>query len=355
MTTCDGSSAANANAGVLPWVTLGLSRDQAADSDGNYYTYVVTTDSAGQGICESVTLDHGSGSETAGSVFEANLTIRSALGVDENVPFAIIGHGANGLGARTLNDVATGTPGTTETRNCGPLVCGDYSLGSTDASEYLASGPFAGSEGTTAFDDQVFVPEQPSLETLCQSLTPGGELNADLTDTFAQVSSQIGSTGLDSTKYSTDTNNVTVVEDTNNTGNQAAQFGAVGAILVTNTAIGGSPIDVSETVNSGDTITQIPSRIAANINGTSSLTSNGIRAYNAGAVVTIIQQGTLSATTQLSDNGAGATITFSPTTGFLAMGAAGGRTDFNYPNAAANPGQGGTTGNGNAGTVQLIW
>ncbi len=231
--TCDG--VATPNAGVLPWKTLGLSRDQAIDGNGNFYTYVVSPDA--RAICDSVGNDHTGGSEITGTLKASSLRVTNALGTTTSIPFATIGHGKNGLGARSSSNVASTAPeSANELANCDPIVgtCAHGTvMGTTTA---LVSGPFTGSTSSTAFDDQVFVPTNASLLSLCQSLTPGGALNATLSDNFAAGDT---STTVDSTKFTA--SNVTRAAEletsataSKTNGNQVARFGAPGAALATN-------------------------------------------------------------------------------------------------------------------------
>jgi hypothetical protein len=236
--TCDGTS--TANAGALPWKDLGLSRDQALDAYGNFYTYVVSTDASD--FCETIPSSY-KASETTGTLKTSSLKVQDSSGVTNQIPFAIIGHGANGLGARTVNNTTTSKPSSTyETYNCDPAVstCSQVLNMGQASGKPLVSGPFTGSQGTSAFDDQVFVPSKSVLQKVCQSLTPGGALNADLSDTFAPPTSALTNnagtnTKLDANKYSADTANVTRTTDSTNAGNQVASFAGAGAILTTNT------------------------------------------------------------------------------------------------------------------------
>jgi hypothetical protein len=239
---CDGTSD-HPNAGVLPWKTLGLSRDQALDGNGNYLTYVVAPALSAKKICDTVATDFGGGDEVTGALSGSTLTITTSSGASQEIPFAIIGHGSNGLGARTQSNHTTSTPVSDgELANCDPAVAGCSNATVMGVSPPLVAGPFAGSQGDNAFDDQVYYPTNASLAKVCQSLTPGGALNAALTDSFDQVenaaANDVNGDGLDDRKYSADTHDVSVVQDTHSPGNRVAQFsgggGVAGAALITN-------------------------------------------------------------------------------------------------------------------------
>jgi hypothetical protein len=247
-TYCDGSSASHANVGVLPWKTLGISRDQALDANGNYFTYVVAPSLTAKQLCDTVATDFGGPDEVPGTLTPSALQITTPAGATEQIPFAIIGHGANGLGARTSRNHDTGTPAsTTELANCDPTTCAANSpvMGTStsdptnpSANGVLVAGPFTGSQGASAFDDQVYYPTRAALEKICQSLTPGGALNAILTDDFSPVAaaSDANGDGLEDRKYSAESHGVETRSDRNG---RYARFanggaGAVGAALITN-------------------------------------------------------------------------------------------------------------------------
>ena len=101
----DACSGAGTASGTLPWSTMGLSRDDAIDSYGRYYSYVVTADAAERQQCVNVDDAYSTAVDYTGdTVFTTSLELRTvgqAAGQGRYVPFAIISHGANGLGART--------------------------------------------------------------------------------------------------------------------------------------------------------------------------------------------------------------------------------------------------------------
>ena len=205
--TCNSSGTTT---GVLPWKTLGMSRDAAIDPYGNFYTYIVST--IGKNVCTSITSDlTGATASTSytGSLIDAtDLALVDSTGASRNVAFAVISHGPNGLGGKSAANPtrAVTTPtGTKEVANA------------ASAPATIYSGPYA-TDTATYFDDQVFAPTDMQLQKTCESLTPGGALNADLTDNF-----DAPGTTIDTTRFAQA--NVTKVNDTTSTGgNRVASF-----------------------------------------------------------------------------------------------------------------------------------
>ncbi|MBY0508900.1 MAG: hypothetical protein K2P94_02000, partial [Rhodospirillaceae bacterium] len=191
--------------GVLPWVTLGMSKEGAIDTFGNFYTYILST--VGKNVCTSVTSDLTGSTPTStftGAVIDAtDLALTDASSATRNVAFAVISHGANGLGATSVGGATKSAPtGSREIANAANAPSTIYSGPfSTDASEY--------------FDDQVFAPSNGDLQKSCEALTPGGQLNADISDNFDN-----GTGAIDTTKFSTtgSTTPPTIVVDGRSTG-----------------------------------------------------------------------------------------------------------------------------------------
>ena len=101
--TCNSSTT---TAGVLPWAALGLSRADAVDAYGNYYTYVVS--SQGKTMCQSIGSSAYTGvtAEATGALTAVtDLTLSAPTGT-RKVAFAIVGHGAN---RRNAKSATTGT------------------------------------------------------------------------------------------------------------------------------------------------------------------------------------------------------------------------------------------------------
>ena len=176
-------TAAGNYVGVIPWVDLGLSKSDVIDSYGNFYTYVVSGEA--NGVCESITKSYSTTAstqeftgKTVSSALEALLTSQTA-GQGRKVPFAIIGHGRNGLGALTVGGALTSTPSATgEAAN-------KASTGNSSPPSAIYTGPVDTTDASsTYFDDQVLVPSTMEIQKLCAQVTPGGEINASLSDSF---------------------------------------------------------------------------------------------------------------------------------------------------------------------------
>ena len=221
--TCNGSGTTT---GVLPWTALGVSKSDVVDKYGNYYTYIVSAQA--KTLCTTVGSAAYSGvtAEVTGSlVANTDLTLTTPSG-DRSVAFAIIGHGPNGLGGKNANtNTVTGTPasGSHEEANAS----------STPATIYADTF----SSGT--FDDEIVAPAASDTEKVCKSLTPGGQLNAALSENFDSKSERT-SAAPDTSKFSSATT-ATVAADQRSgsgAGNYVASFAAGYAspgILATNT------------------------------------------------------------------------------------------------------------------------
>ncbi len=125
-----------------------------------------------------------------------------------------------------------------ELANCDPIVSSCAHATVMGTTTPLVSGPFEGSTGANAFDDQVYAPTTSTLLSICQRLTPGGALNAALSDSFGAGDT---STTVDSGKFTA--SNVTRASEIETTAtlaqagaNQVASFAAAGASLATNAA-----------------------------------------------------------------------------------------------------------------------
>lgn len=113
--------------GVLPWATLGLPRDAALDGFGNFYTYHVKAAGAATPDNWNITANFTSG--LLGNI----IRLERITGVLQPVDFsvnplpaayifsvvAIVSHGKNGLGARTVKGTLNAAPagGTDEAEN----------------------------------------------------------------------------------------------------------------------------------------------------------------------------------------------------------------------------------------------
>ncbi len=190
-TFCDGTT--HPNVGVLPWKDLGLSRDQAIDAQGNFYTYVVSKDSVQ--VCRQITPDYGSSgaaltgtlNSTAASINVQTVSSTSLVDTGQKVPFAIIGHGLNKLGARSYS----GNKDLTDALSVGEVANAHPHKGAAASKTAIASGPYTGPDGqstdgssSTAFDDQVYIPTTAALEKMCLSLAGKTSVNATLNESF---------------------------------------------------------------------------------------------------------------------------------------------------------------------------
>jgi len=202
--SADACNPSTTTTGVLPWITLGLSRDAVIDSYGSFYTYVVSAEA--KDVCFSVGNDYtGADEEYTGSLLDAtDLAVQPIGGASRNVAFVILSHGANGYGAIGSSGVAKPNPPaahTSETTNNGATP------------SIIYTGPYA-ENVTDAFDDQVFAPSAAELQKACESLTPGQQLNAAISDNF-----ETPGTAIDDDKFEvSDTNAPTQTRDANNNG-----------------------------------------------------------------------------------------------------------------------------------------
>jgi len=213
----NGTTTCTASTGVVPYLTMGLSQDDVIDSYGNYFTYAVTGNATALSVCESVTNAYNNTLvEYTGTLNEVTDTeVRlSSQSAGQGAPYyyAIISHGENGLGAIARNGSRrTGPTSTSEIQNCPS----SNSTNCTDPSAVtLISGP-ADITTSAFFDDTVYVGSNTQLTELCESLTPGGQVNADIAEDF--TGTNVGSlppliasvAGTASTQQSTVTGNTT--------------------------------------------------------------------------------------------------------------------------------------------------
>lgn len=228
--TCNSSGTTT---GVLPWVTLGLGKSDVVDPYGNYYTYIVSAqaltlcETVGSAAYASVTAE-----ATGSLVANTDLTLETPSG-SRAVAFAVIGHGPNGLGGKsstTNSVVGTPTSGSHEAANAA-------STPSTIYADNYSSG---------TFDDEVAAPAASDLEKVCKTLTPGGQLNATLSDNFDSGTDRAAGTPS-SSKFATGTTTATVAADQrsgSSQGNYVARFAAGSAspgVLATNTSYNFDP------------------------------------------------------------------------------------------------------------------
>ncbi len=237
--TC--ATAATNYVGALPWADLGLSRADAIDAYGNFYTYVVS--GSANGVCETITKAsaYGGGQEFTGRLLTPTLEARltdADVGAGRTVPFAIIGHGINGTGALGPGGRFTAAPTLTLEQNNQAGATTVY--GSAPTTIYTGPTEISATASETYFDDQVFIPATTALEKVCGQLTPGGSINATLGDNFNNNTQSAASFG-NMAATGTGTNGVTIGNSTSASGNKVARFtatttggGAATSYLVTN-------------------------------------------------------------------------------------------------------------------------
>ena len=221
--------------GVIPWKDLGLSRNDVIDSYGNFYTYVVS--GTANGVCESITKNFSSTAsmqEFTGQIITSTLeALRTSetAGTGRKVPFAIIGHGRNGTGARSSGGTLTSTPSQAgEQANA---------AGASNPSQIYTGPVDTDTSSSTYFDDQVLVPSTTDIQKVCGQITPGGSINASVADSFATAATTAANFGnVDSS--GTGTNRVTIQASTADAQNKVASFavstGAASAYLETNSS-----------------------------------------------------------------------------------------------------------------------
>ncbi len=182
--TEDACSGGATTSGTLPWATLGVSRDDALDVYGTYYTYVVAN--AAQEFCVSVPNDYDTSADpeyTGETVTFDNLQVTTTTsgGASPFVPFAVISHGKNRLG---------GISGSGNAALQDPAAGSDELANTATNPTVLYSGPY-NADPDSYFDDTVWAPTAADLAKVCEDLTPEGELNADLAESFNGTNSQI--------------------------------------------------------------------------------------------------------------------------------------------------------------------
>ena len=221
-------------------MTLGLSKADALDAYGRFYTFIVSGEA--NGLCETITKASafGGGQEFTGRLLTSNLeaktTDQAALG-GQKVPFVIIGHGQNGTGALGNGGVFTTSPTSAiELVNKANATASTYATFTS-----VNTGPVRlgrDISAATYFDDQVIVANTTTLQKACGQLTPGGSVNATLSDSFNNNTTSADNFGnIDTAGTSTD--GFTIDTSVDGTGNKVAKFTATGAAtsyLVTNSA-----------------------------------------------------------------------------------------------------------------------
>ncbi len=193
----DACSGGSTTSGTLPWITMGLSRDDAIDAYGTFYTYVVAD--AAQELCVSVPNDYNSGAdaEFTGEVVDLDdlQVIETTDGATGRyVPYAIISHGKNRLGGIS----ATGNAAIAD-----PPDGSNELVNATANPTTIYTGPYD-SDADTYFDDTVWAPATSDLADACEQKTEGGALNADLTEDFAGADGDVDQTKFDTSNPGTE-------------------------------------------------------------------------------------------------------------------------------------------------------
>lgn len=140
-------------AGIIPFLTLGLSESAALDDYGRYYTYIVDP--------VDVRLTAANGARRNYTSF--GLTVTNWINAGPSPPagdnatlqalYAIVGHGKNGAGAFTPSGTQIAVASTAvESNNCAPLTanCVDPSAA------IVRYGPASNASGDDYFDDTVY-------------------------------------------------------------------------------------------------------------------------------------------------------------------------------------------------------
>ena len=166
--------------GTLPWRSMGMSREDAIDGYGRYYTYVVVADAEERAVCDSVTNHYNSaevdypGSSTDATSLELRTSTQTA-GTGTFVRFAVISHGPNGLGGTTSTGTSMPEP-VTSSNEAGNAATNPTSI---------VTGPYNDGTGTAYFDDTVIYDENGKLDATCEDLVDGAQKNASLSEDFS--------------------------------------------------------------------------------------------------------------------------------------------------------------------------
>jgi len=106
--TCNGNAAQGY--GVIPWVTLGLSRSDVLDGWGNYFTYrvanrrpaAVARDWTTTAAATSFDIDQLTNPANALTIQELNAAGTALVNTTTQAVMVVLSHGKNGLGAETV-------------------------------------------------------------------------------------------------------------------------------------------------------------------------------------------------------------------------------------------------------------
>ncbi len=215
--TADTCNSSGTTAGTLPWRTLGLSREDAVDGYGTFFSYIVSATS--KDVCVSVGNDYDSSAAreyTGEYISNTELEVRtigSTDGTGAYLPFVVFSHGPNKLGGISSSGTAYGNAvtGSSEAANNGSAP--------TD----IFTGPYNTGSGTSYFDDVVYAPTVAKLQAQCEGNTESGQMNTDLIEPFNGA--------IDTTKLATSATTPPTYT-TNSSGSGVARFSATTSYLV---------------------------------------------------------------------------------------------------------------------------
>ena len=227
--------ACTTNAGTLPWSTLNLSPDDAIDSEGNYFTFVVSP--TGQNVCHSVTNDYdNTQKEFTGTLIpitDTNARLSTETTVDgDTFYYALISHGENGLGAISRSGAMRTAPtGSAEIENC---PASNTNCSDADPLNII-TGPYNtdATVSTGYFDDNVFIGSVDDLTPLCEQLTPAKKLNAFINESFT-ASDAANADGLPSSLDDSGGGSTNVALASGSTSDYVLQFSGNDSAVTTN-------------------------------------------------------------------------------------------------------------------------
>lgn len=178
--TCTGID----NAGIVPWRTLGLTREKSRDDFGRMISYVIDPNLANGDICAG-----------------APAALAGGLGVQPSGGprlFALISHGPNGFGGWLAAGARMQSPASAAERdNCANVTsssaleaCADPDNGSVTA------GPFNADPGSpTLFDDDILLAKSSDYDPVCAALAASGVTGAQISFADIRGTAPAGETG----------------------------------------------------------------------------------------------------------------------------------------------------------------
>lgn len=155
------------NDGVVPWTTLGLSKDDAKDPYGRLISYHVDPDlaaSADKNFCIN------SGSGPGNMARDGTIRLNPSTGTSL---FVLISHGPNGLGGWLPTGRQSVIPSSTlERENCpdSAASAGNVTCANPDAKD-VTQGPYQGNPAAANyFDDAILAAESNDYTAVCQAI-----------------------------------------------------------------------------------------------------------------------------------------------------------------------------------------